>query len=450
MPTYKLTYFPGRGRAELARILFNYTDTPFEDIRVKGEEWKQLKESGKPPFGLLPILEVDDGTVISSSAAIASYIADVTGLTADTPLDRARSVMVIDVFGDIFNPMVPKYFTEKDPAKKAELSKEFVEKTLPPWVDKLEAVLKQNSGGDKWFVGSKLTVLDISFFNFFDFMGTLLSKDINELLPKDKVPKMAALWAKVKALPKIAAYLEKRPPPPHKHSTALRQRVLNGCCVYVYGKMPTYKLTYFPTRGRAELARILFNYTDTPFEDIRVTGEEWKQLKASGKPPFGLLPILEVDDGTVISSSAAIASYIADVTGLLADTPLDRARSAMVTDVLGDIINAFIPKYFSQQDPEKKAEVGKEFVEETLPLWLDKLEAVLKQNSGGDKWFVGSKLTIIDISFFNFFDSVGTLLSKDINEMLPKDKVPKMAALFAKVKALPNIAAYLEKRPPPP
>ena len=46
----------------------------------------------------------------------------------------------------------------------AELSKEFVEKTLPPWVDKLEAVLKQNSGGDKWFVGSKVSVcLSVSY-----------------------------------------------------------------------------------------------------------------------------------------------------------------------------------------------------------------------------------------------------------------------------------------------
>ena len=45
MPTYKLTYFPARGRAELARILFHYTGTQFEDIRVKGEEWQALKAS---------------------------------------------------------------------------------------------------------------------------------------------------------------------------------------------------------------------------------------------------------------------------------------------------------------------------------------------------------------------------------------------------------------------
>ena len=45
MPSYKLTYFPVRGRAELARIIFHYTKTPFEDIRVKGEEWQALKKS---------------------------------------------------------------------------------------------------------------------------------------------------------------------------------------------------------------------------------------------------------------------------------------------------------------------------------------------------------------------------------------------------------------------
>ncbi|XP_062520391.1 hematopoietic prostaglandin D synthase-like [Corticium candelabrum] len=209
MPSYKLTYFPVRGRAELARIIFHYTKTPFEDIRVKGEEWQALKKSGKPPFGFLPILEVD-GTVISSSSAIVLYISEVTGLVGDTLLDKARGVMVMDAIGDLLNPFLPKFFQEQDPSKKAELAKEFCEKTLSPWIEKLNVLYKQNGQGDAWFVGSKLTYVDLGIFNLFDFLSTMFKKDANELLGAH--PKLLALCKRVKELPKVAAYLESRPP----------------------------------------------------------------------------------------------------------------------------------------------------------------------------------------------------------------------------------------------
>lgn len=43
--------------------------------------------------------------------------------------------------------------------------------------------------------------------------------------------------------------------------------------------MPTYKLYYFDSRGRAEGARWIFKLTGTKFEDIRYTKEEWLTKK---------------------------------------------------------------------------------------------------------------------------------------------------------------------------
>lgn len=57
----------------------------------------------------------------------------------------------------------------------------------------------------------KVTYADLAIFNLFDYLAASFHKDINLLLPKDKVPKLAALWQKVKELPTVAAYLEKRP-----------------------------------------------------------------------------------------------------------------------------------------------------------------------------------------------------------------------------------------------
>ena len=45
MPTYKLQYFDGQGRAELARLLFSAAGVAFEDDRLGGETWQTVKPS---------------------------------------------------------------------------------------------------------------------------------------------------------------------------------------------------------------------------------------------------------------------------------------------------------------------------------------------------------------------------------------------------------------------
>jgi len=41
----KLTYFNGRGRAEVIRYLFKIAGREFEDKRITMEEWPELKKS---------------------------------------------------------------------------------------------------------------------------------------------------------------------------------------------------------------------------------------------------------------------------------------------------------------------------------------------------------------------------------------------------------------------
>jgi len=43
--SYKLTYFNGRGRAELSRLIFAQAGVPYEDVRIEGAQWPQLKPS---------------------------------------------------------------------------------------------------------------------------------------------------------------------------------------------------------------------------------------------------------------------------------------------------------------------------------------------------------------------------------------------------------------------
>jgi len=43
--SYRLTYFNGRGRAELIRMIFAQAGVAYEDVRIERAEWPQLKPS---------------------------------------------------------------------------------------------------------------------------------------------------------------------------------------------------------------------------------------------------------------------------------------------------------------------------------------------------------------------------------------------------------------------
>ena len=98
MSTYKLTYFPVRGRAEVIRFVFAQAGVKYEDVRIKQENWPELKPSklavmsrfldvtiiipfailflpSDTPLGHLPILEVD-GKTICGSTGIARFLAE--------------------------------------------------------------------------------------------------------------------------------------------------------------------------------------------------------------------------------------------------------------------------------------------------------------------------------------------------------------------------------------
>ena len=45
MPTYKLIYFPGRGRGEVSRYILAAGGADFEDCRVTMDKWPEVKKS---------------------------------------------------------------------------------------------------------------------------------------------------------------------------------------------------------------------------------------------------------------------------------------------------------------------------------------------------------------------------------------------------------------------
>lgn len=200
---YKLTYFNGRGRAEIVRLIFAVAGQKYNDVRIERDAWPgDLKD--KTPFGQIPILEVE-GVTLCQSNAIALYLANEFGLAGKTALDKARAHMVIECTEDVLKPFLGFMF-EKDETRKAELKKKYVEETLPKNLAGLEKILKQNNGGNGFFVGDGLTWADLGVLNLADWLKVIGSE--GQLANYEK---LHALLARVAAVPSIAEWLAKRP-----------------------------------------------------------------------------------------------------------------------------------------------------------------------------------------------------------------------------------------------
>ncbi|XP_072050402.1 hematopoietic prostaglandin D synthase-like [Amphiura filiformis] len=196
MPSYKLTYFNAKGRAEIIRLVFVQAGVKYEDVRVNFDDWPPLKPT--MPTGTLPILEVDGGKKIPNCQAIARYVARECNLAGSNNLEQLKVESVMEVFLDIVNDIFPAT-KENDEAKKA-----VFEEKIKPKLKNLENMLAANGGNV--FVGNKITLADIGLFNYCDVFMTKLCDD-----PLKDFPKLKALNEKVSKEPRIAAWLAKRP-----------------------------------------------------------------------------------------------------------------------------------------------------------------------------------------------------------------------------------------------
>jgi len=203
--SYKLTYFDGRGRGEIIRLILTQADVPFEDVRLSNEEFAQRKSS--LPFLQLPIFEIDGKITLCQSNAIARYLARKYDLAGRTELEQVQTDMIVDCMQDILDPLIV-FFTPG--ANQAELKKKYIEEQLPVWLTKLEAFLVANNSGDSFFVGHSLTWADLFLVRScgaFNLIAGLEDPFANH-------PKLKVLYERVIKLPRIAAYQAKLPATP--------------------------------------------------------------------------------------------------------------------------------------------------------------------------------------------------------------------------------------------
>ncbi|CAJ0959400.1 unnamed protein product, partial [Mesorhabditis belari] len=194
-----------------------------------------------------------------------------------------------------------------------------------------------------------------------------------------------------------------------------------------------YKLVYFDTKGRAEPIRLLFNYFDVDFEDVRLKKEE----DYKNGSPFGQLPYLDVDRGKhVISQTSAILRYVAKSfqAGFAGKTRIDAAKCDMFNDTFWDVLYAYWSEKLAPT-PEMAEEMRMKWLQ-IRPEKLEIFQKYLRKNGG--RYMVGDELTYTDLCFLYFLyviqrgDGSGAL-----------DDFPLLTEYYNRILRLPQITEYV-------
>jgi len=213
MPQIKLYYmaFPF-WRAEVSRLALHLGNVPFEDVTdlpfKTPEERAALRESGKAPFGQLPVLEVD-GKIIAQTGAIARYCGKQGGFyPRNDDLAAAQIDMIIDTATDITMALGKTFGMEE--AAKMEARAKLGSETLPMYFKALEKMMTDN-GSTGFYVGKSMTIADLAMWRL---LGWVTGGALDGL-PKDTLDAFPQLQANFQATTnneKIKAWMAEKYP----------------------------------------------------------------------------------------------------------------------------------------------------------------------------------------------------------------------------------------------
>jgi len=196
---------------------------------------------------------------------------------------------------------------------------------------------------------------------------------------------------------------------------------------------------------RAEVLRVSLFIKDIPFEDIRVSREEFVHLIKTGflpngkKAPFHQLPVIEAE-GKIIGQTGAIARYCGKASNLYADDNLKAAKIDQIIDAATDITNLVSPT-IREKDLDKKMDDRKLLVNKLLPRWFRYLENLLSEDES--TWFV-EKMSIADLAIWRL---LGWLTSGIIDGIPTSiiDDFPKLKNIHHQVHTHPKVQEWMLK-----
>jgi len=205
-PHLRLTYFDVPGRAEPIRWSLIEAEIEFEDERLSKEEFIALKDSGKLPFGQVPILYVDN-VIFSQSSALLRYVGKLSGQYPTDFEDALRVDEILSAVIDIFAE-VSTTLSEPDKEKRERYRIDLINSRLPARLHAFDQIYDMNPDEtSRYIVGSFLTIADLVIGN----MNFWLTSEVVEGIPKtilDEFPRLKRHMQRITSLPRIKEYRE--------------------------------------------------------------------------------------------------------------------------------------------------------------------------------------------------------------------------------------------------
>ena len=194
---------------------------------------------------------------------------------------------------------------------------------------------------------------------------------------------------------------------------------------YPHFKLISHRLCPFVQR-----AAITLEEKGVPFErvDIDLANKPDWFLKLS---PLGKVPVLVVDDDTVLFESSVIAQYLDEVTGgeLLSRDPLEKARELAWMEFASNLIGLIGNLYSARTASAFELAAG------NLRQRFETLEAEL----GDGPWFGGDRFSLVDAAFapaFRYFEVIDRLIDSRLFA-----STPRLARWRDALAARPSVAA---------
>jgi len=192
--------------------------------------------------------------------------------------------------------------------------------------------------------------------------------------------------------------------------------------------------------------RVSLFISNIPFEDVRISREEFINMIKTGylpngkKVPFHQLPVIEVDS-EIIGQTGAIARYCGKISNLYSNDNINAAKIDQIIDAATDITNLVSPT-IREKDEQKKVEDRLLLKNKLLPRWFRYLENILSESTSD--WFVENKMTIADIAMWRL---LGWLISGIIDGIPTTivDSYPKLKNIHTNVHHHPKVQEWMIK-----
>ncbi|WP_265499382.1 glutathione S-transferase family protein [Paracoccus beibuensis] len=196
------------------------------------------------------------------------------------------------------------------------------------------------------------------------------------------------------------------------------------------------RLYSMPSSGNSYKVRLLAALTGQALErvDCGAGSAALAEAKAAGVLPFGKLPALALDGGTVLGESNAILCFLGEETRFWPEDPVLRAQ--MLGWMFWEQYN-HEPVIAVRQSllcyPDRAADATPERMADLLARG-QALLAVMNRAVGGQDWLTGQP-SLADICLYAYTHSAETRGGFDLSGM------PKLRAWLARVAALPGHVA---------